>query len=312
MDKFSIAFGAFALALLWVWVFWRKGLRLGFADLPSSRGLHAQPTPRGAGGAIAVAWAFFRLAEGFAWQDLSLLGFFLLGLADDFRPLPAISRLVAQFLLAAFWLWASGETGFPFFFFLFFIAATSNFYNFMDGANGMAALSGLAAFGWLFFWAQGGWTWEVLAVILGILAFLPFNFPRARVFMGDAGSLFLGAFFAASCIRIAKGAAEFLFLAGLLFPFYADTLTTLFFRWQAKKNLLSAHREHLYQILVHDYGFSHPRVSLGYLLLQAVAAAAFSLVLPLGLFAVLCCWFFFFLGFFLLSRRLRQNALQSP
>ena len=151
----------------------------------------------------------------------------------------------------------------------------------MDGIDGIAGLtaliSGVVYAGAGF--AHGTLVVTVLGTVLAgaSLGFLPWNFPKARIFMGDAGSLVLGLLLALTGVLAHEaGALPFPASVLLLGPFIFDTALTLARRALRGEKLWQAHREHLYQRLSRMWG-SHPPVSLLY--------AAFSVacgVLALG------------------------------
>ncbi|MDT8871092.1 hypothetical protein RAA17_08365 [Komagataeibacter rhaeticus] len=140
-----------------------------------------------------------------------------------------------------------------------------NVLNFMDGLNGLASgctLIAALATAALCLMAQGGVeTWgTALLLAAGIAGFLPFNFPHARLFMGDVGSqccgLVLGALglHMATMPRLAHGAALMpLMLCGLL----ADVGLTLLRRAWLRRPVMQAHREHVYQ-MAHRAGLPAP------------------------------------------------------
>jgi Fuc2NAc and GlcNAc transferase len=212
---------------------------------------------------------------------------------------------VAQYaILGLFWLW--------------FLVVTANFFNFMDGINGMAGLSGTVGFGLLAFFAylHDADSWQfILPICLAAacLGFLPFNFPRARIFFGDVGSILIGFLFALLVAVLAVDISSFLILAGCLLPIYADASFTLFYRWRRQENLLVAHRQHLYQMLVHTGGFPHWQVSLFYALLQLITG----LFLIVGEKAwgegfVIALFLTIILGFLVFGISVRRGALGVP
>jgi len=257
--------------------------RLGLIDVPNARSSHALPTPRGGGVGILLAFVTASLFSGlshFIWLSaafISIISFF-----DDKLNLSPITRLLFQFTAAGFALFSllyPAPVDFRLkvlllIFFMVFIVGTANFYNFMDGINGIAGLTGFVGFFLLTLHAQGignsSHTLVLLAASFACLGFLPFNMPSARVFMGDVASVLLGFFFALSVIMLSSSITEFLALAGCLFPFYADTLATLYVRWRSGERLSQAHRRHLYQLLANQMGLPHWKVSVGYASLQTV------------------------------------------
>jgi len=254
--------------------------RIASVDIPNERSSHSLPTPRGGGIGI---WIALILVGVFVTRDfyysaiLSFAG--LLGLLEDRFTLSSRVRLLSQFVISSFvallflGLPISPLTLFLFLFWLIFITATTNFYNFMDGINGIAGLTGLVGFGLMayFSWfVPNAHDVFLMSAVLaaGCLGFLPFNFPRARVFMGDVGSIFLGFVFASFVIRLSASIDIFLCLIMFLCTFYADSVITIYYRWRRGENLMQAHRSHLYQYMSNELGYSHWTVSLAYAIVQ--------------------------------------------
>jgi UDP-GlcNAc:undecaprenyl-phosphate/decaprenyl-phosphate GlcNAc-1-phosphate transferase len=162
----------------------------------------------------------------------------------------------------------------------------ANGVNFMDGANGLAMGStalGLLALALYAFW--GGAPVPALAALLvaaALCGFLYWNFPNGRIFAGDAGSLFVG-FVAGALALIAINEAGLpVLLAPLLFmPLLADVLLTMAWRARRKRNLLHAHRDHLYQVAMRA-GAGHTRVAIGYWLAMVHCALAAGVSLAFG------------------------------
>jgi Fuc2NAc and GlcNAc transferase len=279
--------------------------RLGFLDVPGERSSHSRPTPKGGGLAFVVA---FGLACGmvglpvFMW--LPLLGVAILSFANDLQGIAPPVRLAAQFAGAVVTLvgiWWTGSAHWNVLLLLpaaVFVVGTCNCYNFMDGINGIAGISGIVALGCLMvFGDAGGVAIDVLpclaAVIGALIAFLPFNVPKARLFMGDVGSIFIGFLFATAVSLMARTWTGFFVLASFLYPFYADEAVTMAERVWRKESLLQPHRRHLYQFLANERGIAHWKVSAAYGLIQfvvawcAVQAGQHGLVAVLGMDTVL-------------------------
>ncbi|MDO9582815.1 MAG: hypothetical protein Q7J24_06860, partial [Desulfomicrobium sp.] len=197
--------------------------RAGFLDLPGARSSHARPTPKGGGVGMVLAFVWVAIATGlspFLW--IPLLALAILSFANDLRSISAGVRLAAQFMAALLALggalWA-GHASWSVFLLvpaLFFVVATTNCYNFMDGINGIAGITAVVAFASLLVF--GGASdiflfYPIMAVMGALLGFLPFNLPRARLFMGDVGSIFLGFLFALSVCLLARTWTEFLVFA---------------------------------------------------------------------------------------------------
>src|SRR3970282_96264 len=130
-----------------------------------------------------------------------------------------------------------------FLFWLIFIVGTTNFYNFMDGINGIAGLTGLVGFGLMayfsYFVLNTHDVFLMSAVLAaGCLGFLPFNFLKARVFMGDVGSIFLGFVFASFVVKMSVTINIFLCMIMFICTFYADAVITIYYRRKRGENLM--------------------------------------------------------------------------
>lgn len=256
--------------------------RAGFLDLPGERSSHVRPTPKGGGVGLVVAFVWIAVVIGlplFFWLPLLVLA--ILSFVNDLRSLSAGVRLAAQFMAALLVLggalWA-GHISWPAFLILpalFFVVATTNCYNFMDGINGLAGITAVVAFACLLVFggaAESLLFSPIMAVMGALLGFLPFNLPRAKLFMGDVGSIFLGFLFALSVCLLAGSWTEFLVFASFLFPFYADEAVTVFERLWRGESLLAPHRRHLYQFLANERGIAHWKVSALYAVIQIFVA----------------------------------------
>jgi UDP-N-acetylmuramyl pentapeptide phosphotransferase/UDP-N-acetylglucosamine-1-phosphate transferase len=265
--------------------------RAGLLDCPGERHSHRDPTPRGGGAGlvlalvVATAWYAADLLPGY-WKVCIAPGALLLALLgwwDDHRSLGAGLRFLVQLAVSlllvacaakAGWLkgaWSMAAG-------VLFVLWMTNLYNFMDGSNGMAGLQGVfagAVLAWLFA-ASGDAPSMLLALLLAAACagFLPWNIGRARVFMGDVGSLFLGFSFATVLLLgVGSGALALPVALLVMALFLADGTLTLASRVLRGERWYNAHRQHLYQRLI-AHGWSHARVAALY---QAVNL---SLVLP--------------------------------
>jgi UDP-N-acetylmuramyl pentapeptide phosphotransferase/UDP-N-acetylglucosamine-1-phosphate transferase len=165
---------------------------------------------------------------------------------------------------------------------IFWIGLLTNAYNFMDGIDGIAGAQALiAGIGWTIVASLAG-SRDIAALSLLIAAascgFLLHNWQPAKVFMGDAGSGFLGFLFASLPLLAPTGRVSFLWCGVLLmWPFLFDTGFTLLRRASRFENILSAHRSHIYQRLVLT-GCSHRRVTLVYAALGVLGVVSAILV----------------------------------
>ncbi|MEB3255083.1 MAG: glycosyltransferase family 4 protein [Synechococcaceae cyanobacterium] len=250
-------------------------LRRGLLDHPNARSSHQRPTPRGGGVAFVIVGSALTavLGEGrVALVPLLCCPLALVGLLDDRFDLPAGIRYGAQLLTAAALL-ALAITPLPWWSVpLVWIAITAviNFFNFMDGLDGLVAGCGIVLLGLLASLPGGAG----LAPLAGsLLGFLAWNWNPARVFMGDVGSTWLGAVFAGLVLQQpTPGASAALLLVAL--PLLADPLICVLRRLADGQPVFQAHRLHLYQRL-HQAGWSHPQVAS--LLIAGSAALALAL-----------------------------------
>ena len=274
--------GSTLLSLSGAWIVARRGRRFGLVDIPTERSSHRRATPKGGGIGIAAGVVFTAILAGApVWSWAPALGISLLGLAADrFEIAPGL-RLLVEFLLSGFLVsfigvsWGGGSNPMGLILLAVFIVGTTNFFNFMDGIDGIAALTGVVGFGLLAFsTASGGadpfYTWLAIGTAMACAGFLPLNLPAARVFMGDAGSLLLGFLFATIAVGSADSPMKMIGQAACLFPFYLDELSTMALRWRDGQSLTRPHRRHLYQLLANERGIAHWKVSAGYGTVQLV------------------------------------------
>ena len=302
------------LALLSAATVWGM-TRVGALDVPGARSSHDRPTPKGGGVGIVLAFlagtallyryaAFSRIADPYFRAVIAAAaGIALVAYLDDVFCWRASVKLLAQVGAALLAVGAGLSLTFlrlpwvgtvplgwlgPVVTIAWIVAAT-NAMNFIDGLNGLA--SGVAAIACLALAAIGAWLgasflyFTALILLAGLLGFLPFNFPRARIFMGDVGSQFCGFLLAVLAVAAGRFAAVDLsvalvpmLLAGVLF----DVAFTLARRLLAGEKLAQAHRGHLYQ-LAHRSGMSPVAVTLahwGFAAWGAACCALFLLAAP--------------------------------
>jgi UDP-GlcNAc:undecaprenyl-phosphate GlcNAc-1-phosphate transferase len=264
-------------------------VRVGVLDEPNARSLHSGPVPRGGGIAVAIGTL---AAAGFSGWDPAATGLsivaVLLGLIgglDDRFHLSARVRLGAQLVVPALampllFVGSSGATGRMIALgalAVVWCSAYVNAFNFMDGINGLSVGQTLVAgvsLGWLAdYVGEPVLVSCALAVAGAALGFLPYNAPRASVFLGDVGSYFLGAWLSLLLVALVVNGAPVLVAMGPFVLYLVDTGSTLVRRGLRRETLWSAHREHAYQRLV-QAGWSHSRVAL-----LAVAVMAISSLL---------------------------------
>jgi UDP-N-acetylmuramyl pentapeptide phosphotransferase/UDP-N-acetylglucosamine-1-phosphate transferase len=270
------------LALTWL----LQPGRLLPMDRPNARSLHATPTPRVGGlGVMAGIAAASVLAAGVDLLPVVVAAFLLaaLSLLDDLRGLSVKLRFLAHFVVAAGCLFALGIHGWLLVPAVLAVMWMTNLYNFMDGADGLAG--GMATIGFAALALAAGLGGApglaafCAAIAAAALAFLYFNFPPARVFMGDAGSIPLG-FLAAvlGAVGIVNGVWSWGFPLVVFSPFIVDASVTLARRALRREKVWQAHRSHYYQRVV-LLGASHRQLALAaYGLMLAMSALAFTLI----------------------------------
>jgi len=332
------------LSFLLTWAIIGFSRKRELLDVPNDRSSHRIPKPRLGG--VAIVTAFYatvgtacalgrdpfpdgRLAVGFLAGG-GLLA--LMGMLDDLRHLDARVKLAVQAAAAAVVIASGGVltelrlplvgllelgwTAVPFT--LLWIIAMINFYNFIDGLDGLAA--GVAMIAALFlvlmsaFSASSPLAAVYLALAGSSLGFLRFNFPPARIFMGDTGSTFIGYSFAVLAIMgSGEGVPVFvtlLLLAGVV----GDAALTLVKRIIARERIFIPHRTHYYQRLT-SVGFSHKQITLlEYLVTVLLGVSALFIFrgekIFVTVFSGLCI--VFFLWALLKIRSLERGGAQFP
>lgn len=268
---------------------------------PNERTLHSMPTPQTGGlaviGSVVISLILAAsilavtqpskavlpkgVASGSVWIVLSMLLIFIVSFIDDCVGLPAVLRLGVQAISACIIIGGVGLTvssipipGGPNISLgiaaipvsVLILLWMANLYNFMDGMDGFAGGMTFWGFGFL---AYFGWQthFPVMLIIstfvaMGALGFLTHNFPPARIFMGDAGSITLGFLAGTLMILGVRDGIFDLWVPIMIFsPFIADATVTLLRRALRRKRIWEAHREHYYQRVVLS-GWSHHRTVL--------------------------------------------------
>lgn len=317
---------SFVCGLLGAWTVKNYASKFGLVDYPNNRSSHNQPIPKGGGIGILIAFAlsslFLNVPLSF-W--LSTVFVALISFLGDRFEIPHKLRLIFQFIGAIVLLsgisYDSDQNKVYSFIVLglmsIFVVGTANFYNFMDGINGIAGITGGIGFGLLGLYA---FVWfpinpiTILAICISFacLGFLPFNIPKAKVFMGDIGSILLGFVFAGMIAVLSKNILDFICLSAFLFPFYADELTTMFLRLKDRENLAVPHRRHFYQFLANERQVSHSKISIGYGLAQIMVGLSLLAVKPFGMIPVLLMLIVYFSGFILLTFNFRKQINLKP
>jgi Fuc2NAc and GlcNAc transferase len=277
-------------------------LRYGLIDLPNARSSHEVPVPRGGGVGIvivflsAVAWVLEKhlIPERLAWALIGGgLAIAIVGLLDDRFRLGAWPRILVHTLAAAWavscldvlrpaqlggevdlWIWVRGCAA------LVVLVWLTNLFNFMDGIDGLAGTEAafVSGFGALLLLRDGLPDAAQLSLMLcaASLGFLVWNWPPAKLFMGDVGSGFLG--FTLGTLALFSSQSN----SGLIWPwlilltaFLVDATVTLLRRMFMRARWYEAHRSHAYQHAAMAF-HSHAKVTM------TVAAINIGWLLPLA------------------------------
>ncbi|AHZ68779.1 glycosyl transferase WbpL [Pseudomonas mandelii JR-1] len=294
----------------------RYALARSLMDIPNGRSSHSMPTPRAGGLAIAFSFLMALPVFGFLgvldWSFVFALlgagaGISLLGWLDDYSHVPVRWRLLGHFSGAAWALfWLSGLPLLNVFdisldlgwlghiLAAIYLVWMLNLYNFMDGIDGIAGVEAVTVClcACLLYWVTGfqNLMWVPAMLAMATAGFLIWNFPPARIFMGDAGSGFLGMMFGVISIQAAWVSHQ-LFWAWLILlgVFIVDATFTLFRRLIRGDKVYEAHRSHAYQFAarrVHKHlpvTLAVGAINIAWLLPVALCVAFFGLDGALGL-----------------------------
>jgi Fuc2NAc and GlcNAc transferase len=272
-----VAIGTFLFAWFATALVRRHALRNAILDVPNVRSSHVTPTPRGGGLAIVIAFLgalAFLVSVGLLQPSLAFVlaagggAVALTGYLDDRKTLPASIRICVHIVAAILavmvlggiteqtlrtvglhGIWAGGLLG------LLVLAWSTNLFNFMDGIDGIAASEAVfvAGAGALLNWRYGGDSGLTAAMVVlaaATLGFLVWNWPPARIFMGDVGSGFLGFTLAVIALAASRHSVArievWMILSGV---FVVDATVTLLTRVVRGDRWFEAHRQHAYQHL---------------------------------------------------------------
>ncbi|MGH8384638.1 MAG: MraY family glycosyltransferase [Pyrinomonadaceae bacterium] len=259
----------------------RYALARSIIDIPNARSSHTIPTPRGGGVAIVVAFIValpvFGVLELVPWQQLAGIGgagalVAIIGFMDDHGHIAARWRLLGHFGASIWALILIG--GFPSItafgvsinlhwfghaLAVIYLVWLLNLYNFMDGIDGLASVEAVSACLCicLLYWLSDATTliWGPLTLAVAVASFLYWNFPPAKIFMGDAGSGFLGIALGVLSLQAAWNSSN-LFWAWLILlgVFIVDATLTLMRRLLRGDRVYEAHRSHAYQFASRRFG----------------------------------------------------------
>ncbi|MDC3283039.1 glycosyltransferase family 4 protein [Planctomycetota bacterium] len=236
----------------------RPGNKLAAIDKPNNRSMHSVPTPRGGGLAVlAPLLLMYAISLGDFMDGNIVIGLLLVAIVsyiDDRRSLSSRLRLVVHAIAACVLVLPQGHPLYIGIGLCLLTVWCINLYNFMDGIDGLAASMG--AIGFLAIYIVNLHNVQAqLASISSIVAFsclgfLVFNFPPAKIFLGDVGSASLGYLMAVAIVLTTEGGLSGSWVPLLIFaPFLFDSTFTIARRLLSGEKFWTAHRSHLYQRL---------------------------------------------------------------
>ena len=311
MSIFAQSIVFFILTLLFTGYMRHYALKKNIIDNPNERSSHSVPTPRGGGVAVVCSY-LLALAVLIYSQQLTLhigltlmaAGFViaLLGFLDDHGPINSMLRLAIHFLVAIGVVLSLGgfaeltvfngmQLGFiANIIAVLFLVWLLNLYNFMDGINGIASIEAITvtvSMAMLYLLLNVALNNQILFLLAAcVLGFLLWNFPKAKIFMGDACSGFLGLTLGIlALIALKENLALFCAWIICLGVFVVDATYTLIKRVLNGYKMYDAHRSHSYQILSRQWS-SHTPVTL------AVAAINLLWLFPIAYITVTQSWIY--------------------
>lgn len=273
---YTLAAILFIFGMVW---YFKIAQRYHIIDKPNDRSSHVKATVRGGGIIFVVAILLFAIQNGF---DLPffITGFFavsIISFMDDIKEMSkrwrlgvhliSLTMLIYQITQGEleWWQWAV---------FLVLAMSSVNFYNFMDGINGITAFYSLVFLGSCLYLQQTGQliVAEELIVLpaLSVLVFSFFNArKKARCFAGDVGSVSM-AFIVVYLVGLLCWQHQDFTYIWLLGVYGVDTILTIIQRIILGQNILQGHRLHLYQLMANEGAIPHVRVSAIYAIIQII------------------------------------------
>ena len=245
-------------------------LKIYFLDQPNKRSLHVKPTPKGGGIFFSISSSLFLL---FLNNPLGLfcLPISVVGLIDDKYNISRKFRYLSQ-LLSVLILFIFSNGFFKSFYInnnyyqllllsFILILGTSiiNFTNFMDGIDGLVA-------GCMIVWfltISISENQSYFIIVSSLIGFIVWNWSPAKLFMGDAGSTFLGLIVVGAIFNL-ESILKIINSLLILTPIFFDSISCIFLRLSKKQNIFKPHKLHLYQRLSRG-GFSKSKVSIIYI-----------------------------------------------
>jgi len=296
-----IFFSSFVLTYL-VKLFAQKKMLM---DIPNERSSHVTPTPRGGGLAIAMVWfsviSYLNYSELIAsnlyYALLSGVLISIISFIDDIYTIKSLPRIIVQSISTLIALYFIGglsfiDVGFftienPIFLnILAFVAVIwfVNLFNFIDGIDGHLSTGSIFIALALFIFSGDS---LLVLLALTVFGFLPWNWSKAKIFMGDIGSTLLGFTFAILMLYY-NNTEQIPILTSLILSsvFWFDATFTIIKRYLNHEKIGQAHKKHAYQRIV-QFGFSHQKTVLWVMAINSLLLIIASLALVYHQFVVL-------------------------
>ncbi len=292
-------FYIFFLSTFLVFLYRKLALKAGILDKPNHRTSHEQITPRGGGIIFVMLW-LVQVILNYAQHKISfpLMEIFVLPVSlvalvsfiDDNFPLRKRYRLISHFIAASLVIYFFNRIGAPIAseasgvirlialtMMLFYIVWSINLFNFMDGLDGLASVQSIFIFfisGCLLFYFHVNELASLSCLLaFSVLGFLVWNWPNAKIFMGDVGSTSLGLIVAVFTLLALKqeNSISIVIYFMLYIPFIFDATVTLLRRVLSGEKWYEAHNQHAFQRL-YQSGWSHRKVLVGLIILNSISA----------------------------------------
>lgn len=292
------------LSFILTWLIRLWTLKFKILDIPNKRSSHSSPTPRGGGLAIVICWylgiTFLfvcdYIADNLYYAFLSGSILAVISLIDDLLSLKPGIRLLGQLLsasLAIYFLkginiiivsdWTIKPEIILIPIIIIAIVWFINLYNFLDGIDGYASIEAICIAVVIFLFT--GNTLSLL-LIASIAGFLFWNWPKAKIFMGDVGSTQLGFILIILGIYLNnENQFSLIYWIILASPFWFDATYTLFRRWRNKEKLSQAHKKHAYQRIVQS-GFTHLQTNLALIALNVLMAIVIVVIIKFSFLTI--------------------------
>lgn len=266
----------FTILAISSFLYYRIAARLGIVDNPNVRSSHTNPTIRGGGILFYISILLYEVFNGLVdfYFFLGITMVAIISFIDDIVSLSARMRLIFHFLALGLVLYQIGvwvESPILFITMCFVGVLFINLNNFMDGINGMTALTGLITCVTLILITVSYTIPNQNILIYMILALGVFSFynirKKALFFAGDVGSITLALFFfyILTLIFLSHSSPAIYLLSGV---FLADAGYTIVVRAKKGEKISEPHRSHLYEILANNLKWPHLRISVMYALIQ--------------------------------------------